>query len=231
LQLPPPFDALKRNCSKGFEKYHSRKHIQNKLLTHNQKAFTLAEVLIALVVIGIIAAITVPNIIQSVQNYQFKSAYKKAYSDFSQVVQNGIANRLFPQSVTTVDSDRTFETWKILKEGFKTIKVCESNNNSKCWNSTGEKMLNGYPTYSELAFIDVSGRAWSLYINAENIFLVDVNGNKKPNKFGKDRFIFRFKYDTNGYPKQVIPAFNYDEKTANWYCHYPPCYFKSWLLN
>ena len=32
------------------------------------KAFTLSEVLITLVIIGIIAAITVPNIIQSSQN-------------------------------------------------------------------------------------------------------------------------------------------------------------------
>ena len=47
-------------------------------------AFTLAEVLITLVVIGVIAAITVPILNQASQEQQHKSALKKTFSSLSQ---------------------------------------------------------------------------------------------------------------------------------------------------
>ena len=51
------------------------------------KAFTLAEVLITLGIIGIVAAITIPTLMNNTQNYQFKQAWKKEYSVVSQAVQ------------------------------------------------------------------------------------------------------------------------------------------------
>ena len=46
-------------------------------------AFTLSEVLITLVIIGVVAAITVPSLMTTTQNYQYKSALKKTYSSLS----------------------------------------------------------------------------------------------------------------------------------------------------
>ena len=46
-------------------------------------AFTLSEVLITLVIIGIVAAITVPSLMTTTANYQYKSALKKTYSSLS----------------------------------------------------------------------------------------------------------------------------------------------------
>ena len=46
-------------------------------------AFTLSEVLITLVIIGIVAAMTIPSIIQSTNDSQYKVALKKNYSNFS----------------------------------------------------------------------------------------------------------------------------------------------------
>ena len=48
-------------------------------------AFTLAEVLIVLAVIGIIAAISIPTLLQNIDNKQNKTAWKKAFADLSQV--------------------------------------------------------------------------------------------------------------------------------------------------
>lgn len=45
-------------------------------------AFTLAEVLITLGIIGIVAAMTLPAIIQNYQKMVLKSQFKKAYSSF-----------------------------------------------------------------------------------------------------------------------------------------------------
>ena len=44
-----------------------------------KKGFTLAEILIVLMVIGIIATMTIPGLMKGVQEAQYKTAYKKAY--------------------------------------------------------------------------------------------------------------------------------------------------------
>ena len=48
-----------------------------------QKAFTLAEVLITLSIIGVVAAMTVPTLMSNTSNQQHVTALKKAYSTLS----------------------------------------------------------------------------------------------------------------------------------------------------
>lgn len=48
------------------------------------KGFTLAEVLITLGIIGVVAAITIPTLMNNAQDAELKSAWKKAYSVISQ---------------------------------------------------------------------------------------------------------------------------------------------------
>lgn len=51
----------------------------------NQKnAFTLAEVLITLGIIGVVAAMTMPTLLNSTQGIQYKTAFKKSLSVISQ---------------------------------------------------------------------------------------------------------------------------------------------------
>lgn len=45
-----------------------------------KKGFTLAEILIVLMVIGVIATMTVPSMMKNVQEAQYKTAFKKAYN-------------------------------------------------------------------------------------------------------------------------------------------------------
>ena len=49
-----------------------------------KKAFTLAEVLITLTIIGVIAAITIPTLMKNYQNHANYAALKKTYS----IIQN-----------------------------------------------------------------------------------------------------------------------------------------------
>ena len=44
------------------------------------KAFTLAEVLITLTIIGVIAALTISNLMQSYRKHQIETGLKSAYS-------------------------------------------------------------------------------------------------------------------------------------------------------
>ena len=61
-----------------------------------RKAFTLAEVLITLTIIGIIAAITIPNLMQSWKKHQVEVGVKEAYALLSNAIkmsetENGLA--------------------------------------------------------------------------------------------------------------------------------------------
>lgn len=47
--------------------------------------FTLAEVLLVLSVIGVVAALTIPTLIQKVNDDQYKVKWKKTYSVVSQI--------------------------------------------------------------------------------------------------------------------------------------------------
>ena len=50
-------------------------------------AFTLAEVLITLVIVGVIAALTIPSMINKTNNQETVSRLKKAYSTLAQATQ------------------------------------------------------------------------------------------------------------------------------------------------
>src|SRR3989339_923258 len=49
-----------------------------------KKGFNLAEILITLTVVGIVASLVISSLIQNFEDQHLKSAFKKAYSDISQ---------------------------------------------------------------------------------------------------------------------------------------------------
>lgn len=199
------------------------------------RAFTLAEILITIGIIGVVAALTMPSLINSYKDKQFKTAYKKAYSD----IQNAFIDAIFEESLTRNQQfavEPTKQEFGIMKEKFIVVTDC-GNQISTCWGE-GETIgsSSSYPKSEQSScFIDTSGRSWCTYFDAENIFLVDTNGLKLPNKFGKDRWYFvladekgnRVNIASNY--KKVVPFINTDQQAKGDWCHYPPCNFKSWL--
>ena len=227
----------------AFTTHHSLKHA----------AFTLAEVLITLGIIGVVAAITIPALISNYQDKLFKTAYKKAYSDMSQALQEGIAEQKFSRT-TKHDVPETTNEMNVLMGKFKIVKYCpyEKRDISPCWikgdticggscatgkAEDGIDYENGVPDiHNSSCFVDASGRSWCTFGGSENIFFVDTNGFAKPNLFGKDRFIFTFSNAQGRHTNQasdyikVIPYAG-DTLRATWYCKHPPCYYHSWLYN
>lgn len=55
------------------------------------KGFTLAEVLITLGIIGIVAALTIPTLIQNINGARYKSKFKKSVSTLSQAARTSLA--------------------------------------------------------------------------------------------------------------------------------------------
>ena len=56
-----------------------------------KRGFTLAEILITLAIIGVVAALTIPSVISNAQQQEFKTGLKKAVSVLNEAIQTNIA--------------------------------------------------------------------------------------------------------------------------------------------
>ena len=65
-----------------------------------KKAFTLAEVLVVLTVIGVIATISIPQLTSGIDSAQYKAGYKKAYMVISNVAGMEKARGKLPKTVS-----------------------------------------------------------------------------------------------------------------------------------
>lgn len=197
----------------------------------NKKAFTLAEVLVTLMIIGVIAAITIPSLMQNTKNNELVAGCLKAYSTLSGAVER-MKVELGPIGLGTKWNNDT-EFWNEFTKQLNTVKICNTDQ-SGCFPTEKYKYLNNstennYSSYKQSIVTtdgaiynwsktDCSGKGivdgvpTSSDKNATNCmgrFLVDVNGQKGPNKFGHDVFFFVL---VKG--KGILPAGN-DNKSAD----------------
>ena len=75
-----------------------------------KKAFTLAEVLIVIGIVGIIAAMTLPSLLLHIRNYRLKAQFMKTYSDLNQIAQRfysdyGTSVSIYTQRTRGKDED------------------------------------------------------------------------------------------------------------------------------
>ena len=171
-----------------------------------KNAFTLAEVLITLGIIGVVAAITIPGLMTAHKKHVTATKLERAVSVITQAIR------------LSENENGQMENWnKNLSDGefintyfrpFMTImQVCTNSN--RC----------GYRTDNGLIWKDLNGRTNGDYINAfaadrqgmqtsdgiiyfyskvlvnttrdnNRMIIIDINGPDKPNTFGKDVFFF-----------------------------------------
>lgn len=159
-----------------------------------KKGFTLAEVLITLGIVGIVAALTIPVLMQNIQNWQFKEAAKSAFSKASQSIQlmkndtGGTLSGYYSDSASFYNDYRKF------------VKIAQDCT-TRCVTATGtsdvyDTLLGDQAQTWLMAsqFITPDGMFWGLYNNETGAIyiVVDVNGYiKKPNAYGIDTFIFQ----------------------------------------
>ncbi len=174
-------------------------------------AFTLAEVLITLAIIGVVAALTIPTVVRNYQKTQTLTQLKKVYSALSNttnlaIAEHGpIATWDIPQDSSGVaQSSKDFSN-KFLIPYLKVSKNCENQNTGSCefeWNYLNKNKKGKFGAETVRFYLNdgalISAQT-SNYINPETgnrsttvIVNIDVNGQKKPNTYGKD--IFRFMY-------------------------------------
>ena len=167
-------------------------------------AFTLAETLIVMGIIGIVSALTLPNLNSSTGDKEKVAKVKKIYQNLEDALGRAQAvygpyaewfgNDNSIQAQTTRFSDR-------LTEFMKTSKNCGwvRGSNGSCWSNTDTKYLNG-TTYLNIdqnnfyKFTLADGTAIATVITANTgmEIYIDIDGpNKGKNTFGHDIFWFR----------------------------------------
>lgn len=95
-----------------------------------QKAFTLAEVLITLGIIGIVAALTLPTLIQSNKNLEVEAKLKKFYSIMNQAISlSELDNGPYEYWPAPCNESANCEEYlaKYIKPYFTTIKISKFN--------------------------------------------------------------------------------------------------------
>ena len=173
-------------------------------------AFTLAEVLITLGVIGIVAAMTMPSLIANYQKKQTVTQLKKAYSTLSQALvaaqqeygdMSGWEYIGMNLEVGETNDELNNFVKKYLEPYIKIIEYCydDSSNKSCFYKSYSRGMVvfsNGSRTSNTASFIMNDGVVVRLEFNndgngkfgGELFVKVDLNGKKQPNMLGKDWF-------------------------------------------
>ena len=149
--------------------------------------FTLAEVLIVLGLVAIIAAMTLPNLITNTQKNTAATKLEKTYSDLTNCIKrsevdNGpVANWDFTTNANSLTGSHTFfDTY--LSPYFVSPKFCSDGNSATCASSVSGTGIN----YSLS-----NGVGFALVLTPNLVMIVvDTNGTKKPNKQGNDRFFF-----------------------------------------
>lgn len=171
--------------------------------------FTLAEVLITLGIIGVVAAITLPTLMNNIQDAQYKTAYKKAFSIAQQALTMANTQDSMLETPFAQDNQIFYKNFLAFMAQFNVTKSCTNNDNSQCWEASGELYMAAWPMVNCYSFIDSSGIAWSMISPTIDCLLIDINGFKKPNQYGKDRFAF-YMFDklnsySSGMPIKIAP--------------------------
>lgn len=104
--------------------------------------FTLAEVLITLGIIGVVAAITIPTLMNNIQDVQYKTAFKKEYSSISQAYSRLAGdNGGTLVGVTTYGPNGSYNS-DLIKPYLSYAKACDNSAVSGgCWNVGGQWFL------------------------------------------------------------------------------------------
>ncbi len=191
-----------------------------------KRGFTLAEVLITLGIIGVVAAMTLPTLITNYQKRATVAKLKRAYSVIKQAylmsydqVGDPAADEAF-----AMGADNYFKTyWAPYIKGTvcKNYQECGYSSNTPWLESSGSKVTTGAVNpEARTTFYTNDGFLYVVFIfeygskghYASTYVICDINGGKGPNQLGKDVFYFQRLADEKGNDMQF---YGYNNSDAN----------------
>ncbi len=161
--------------------------------------FTLAEVLITLGIIGVVAAMTMPTLMNSTNGAQYKTAYKKALSVLSQAVVLNVALDDYDLSQTSAGTVSP-SIYKLFYERMNVVNDVKGGEAGEGWVAQNEplaKFGNSAATNNYTLFFNdgitfvfdstnsecTEGTEANKYEDENFCYgFIDINGSKHPNK-------------------------------------------------
>jgi prepilin-type N-terminal cleavage/methylation domain-containing protein len=168
-----------------------------------QMGFTLAEILITLLIVGVISSLVIPGIIADSQQAELKISWKKAYGSIMQTYKLAVQEDPTAFSGYNCYDGSGWKIYNALKNTMGYVKECNSSIFGNCWAGSGvgpdSSVGGGCPGFNlsqqntNTAFVARDGTFWLIYQNGGPtcpIMAVDINGNKGPNQWNKDVLSF-----------------------------------------
>ena len=157
-------------------------------------AFTLAEVLVTLGIIGVVSAMTVPALMQNHQRKTYVTQLHKFYNELSQaLLQYQTDRNALNLKEAGLNSQEALDSF--FKEYFKVINDC-GNTQTPCLapaseykNIVGRNIGTGCDAYITVADGNSFGYTYSGGGTAVFHIYLDTNGQKGPNIAGRDIFV------------------------------------------
>ena len=184
------------------ERVRERGYLAASLLSR-LAAFTLAEVLVTLGIIGVMSAMTVPTLMQNYQRQSYVTQLHKNYNEMSQALLRYQTDKnAINLSEAGFDRTTPVSGYNFFKTYFKVVADC-NDNFTPCMATTYKKLdgntvsLNAVSSVHK-CFTIASGSSICAYKGQGNViqqFAVDTNGQKGPNIFGRDIFLLYFYND------------------------------------
>ena len=181
------------------------KQVQHDIITRKElihfksTAFSLAEVLITIGIIGVVAAMTIPPLRTKIEFFSLKSQFKKEYSQLVNSIRLMNEEQEKEYLCYAGNTNECSEFWE---EYFKRRKVgfiCDKGD-YKCrpkYKSRDQVISEGgvgNPSCSlvvneHTGYVILNGAIYYIWVNPfQNYFAIDINGTKGPNRFGYDLF-------------------------------------------
>ena len=191
--------------------------MKTNLILNKFVAFTMAEVLLVVAIIGITAALALPNLSQGIDEDKYvmmaKATYSELDSGFSRMFANKSLGEIYTDANASTDAQRCKAIVDELSKYVKMGKNC-GNSLTQCYNSSksykkadGSVIDDTWPSgksSNSAAFTLLSGAVVIVYGNDERISVdFDVDGEKGPCKCNVDIF------------RAAIDHVNLDSLTAN----------------
>jgi type II secretory pathway pseudopilin PulG len=177
-------------------------------LSNKTLAFTLAEVLITLGIIGVVSVLTIPNLINQCRNAVLKSNFKKAVSTLNEAYRLALEdlNTTTVENMSSDDFNNEFipvflkhvkivDSYKLYRNQASTYSYHITNfSNTTAYNTC----LQGYTTST--IYVTLSGMAFCFRGGFQNSYVInfDVNYKAKPNRAGYDNFEMVLKNNIEG---------------------------------
>lgn len=181
--------------------------------TKKYPAFTLAETLLTLMIIGVIASMTIPSLIKNTHQKETVSLLKKEYSTFTNAFDLAVQN-YGPPTIwgwgSSGNAIGAMNGMKIMSQYWNVERFCGTEKG--CFPDVTYKYVNGTAwlnventasrpkvklsdgavvhTYSQNAKCQMSVGTTESLKHVCGEILVDVNGYKEPNQAGVDLFLF-----------------------------------------